>query len=264
MKRFDDVFIESKFNPELADSAEVIWCEWLNNTAIEVANYPCKAKKILRVHAYDAFGEAVKYIDFSKFYKVIFVAKHIKDYVESKFGKIENAVVISNGVKINEPEQKYRNNKVAWAGDISRKKGVGELFLIANHFDEFEFHVAGRFNEEDVAWWFNQRKPDNVILHPYQYDIEGWFMDKTFIMNTSIREGCPVGVLQGMERGLKPVIRNWIGADKIYEKEWVWDNFTMLEQILYGEVKPSVYHDYVKKNFNFEKKFKEIEKIVNE
>ena len=251
---------------EMADGAKVIWAEWANNHAVDIADYQCKAKKILRIHAYDAFGEPIKYLDFTKYDKIIFVAKHIKDYVESHSGILPNSVIIPNGVDVNhfDFENKVQNNKIAWAGILAQKKGLQLLLFIANHFPEYEFHVAGKFDSDDMAELFYKTKPDNVILSPYQYNIKEFFKDKTYILNTSPREGCPVTVLEGMACGLKPLIYNWVGAKDIYGDESVFSTIEDFRQLLGEEYVPESYRQEIITNFNFEDTYKQIETIVKE
>ena len=257
------IHIGSALLPDVADAAKIIWVEWGGRVAVEIADHECKAKKILRIHAYEAFGETIKYIKFEKFDTVIFVAEYIKEYVERKYGKIPNAVVIPNGIEVDkfEYKNKVKNNKIAYAGQLSRKKGIGELFFIANSLPEYEFHCAGQFTEDDVCEYFHRKKPDNVFLHPYQYDLNKFFKDKTYIINTSVREGSPVGILEGMAAGLKPLIMNWIGAKEIYG-EYVYKNLDELQLLLYGSYRPEEYRKFVEDNYSFKDIYKEIEKVL--
>jgi glycosyltransferase involved in cell wall biosynthesis len=222
-----------EFNPLLADEAEVIFCEWLREDAIAASQYECKAKKILRIHSYEAFTPLIYYVDFKKFDVVIFIAEHIKDFVESKVGEIPNAVVIPVGIGINgfDPSHKIKNNKIAYAGEISRKKGIAEILLLAKELPEYEFHIAGKFNEEDVARHLNEKQPENVFIEPYSYDLPKFFEDKTYILNASLREGNPITVLEGMAHGLKPLISDWVGADEIYGK-YVYKNLRDFRALL--------------------------------
>lgn len=252
-----------RFDPKMADGAEVIWCEWLREDAITASQHKCKAKKILRIHSYEAFTPLIYYVDFSKFDKVIFIAEHIKDFVESKVGKIKNAVVIPVGVHVNgfDPSVKRRNNKIAYAGEISRKKGIGELLFIAKSLPDYEFHVAGKFTEEDVARHFNEKKPKNVFLHPYSYNLPEFFKDKTFFLNTSIREGNPVTVLEAMSYGLKPLINDWVGAEGIY-KDYVFKDIDSLKSLL-EEYNPKEYRDFVEE-YKFDNTYGRLESLLKE
>lgn len=257
------VFVTSEdFDPLLAQNAEVIWCEWLRENAKAVSEFECDAKKILRIHSYEAFSPLIYYTDFSKFDVVIFIADHIKRFVESKVGKIDNAIVIPVGIDLDKfPfKEKVKNNKIAYAGEISRKKGIGELLMLATELPEYEFYIAGKFNDEDIARYFNEKLPENVHVEPYSYDLPKFFEDKTYIINTSLREGNPVTVLEAMACGLKPLIKDWIGAEEIYGDN-VFHSLYELRNLLEGEYNPSSYRDFVETNYNIKDTFKRIDNV---
>lgn len=257
-----EVFLSAQpFDPLI--KSDIIWCEWANENAVAVADFKTTAKKILRLHSYEAFTQAIYYIDFSKFDKVIFIADHIKEFVESKVGKIPNAVVIPVGVETNKFSiGEIKNVKyVAYAGQISRKKGVGELILIANSFPDYQFFVAGKFVEDDVARVFNENIPENITLEPYSYNLNEFFRNKSYIINTSLREGNPITVLEGMSAGLKPIVNNWIGAKDIYNG-YTYKNFNELNALLHTPLNPKDYRQFVIDNFDFNKTVEKINEHV--
>lgn len=255
-KKDKKVFISSEpFEPILADKAKIIFCEWLSQNAVEVSNYECSAKKYLRVHSYEAFSPLIYYVKWEAFDKVFFIAEHIKEFVEAKVGKIPNAVVVPVGIQLLDFKDKIGNNKICYAGEISRKKGIGELFLIAKELPEYEFHIAGKFKDEDVAIWFNQKKPANVYLEPYSYNLNEFFKDKTYFISTSLREGNPVTLLEAMSAGLKPLVNDWIGADKIYGK-YVFKNLSQLKALL-NDYDPREYRQFAEQ-YEFNKMFERL------
>jgi hypothetical protein len=243
--------VTDKFVPLLADNVELIWVEWANDYAINVSKYETKAKKILRIHAFEAYSNVLPYVDFNGYDLIIFVAEHIKKYVESKYGEISHSVVIPNAIdtdKFSIPLNKEKNNKIAYAGYVTRKKGIGELLLIAKSLPEYEFHIAGKYQEDDVAQYMNEKKPENVFLHPWQQDLNKWFEDKTYIISTSLRESQGVATMEAMASGLKPLIYSWIGAKDIY-KNYVFENIDELKNLLNGEVIPELYRNMIVSNY---------------
>ena len=262
-RKTKDVFIANQpFDPNI--ESDIIWCEWGTENAVKVGDHDTKAKKFLRIHAYEAFLAYIHYIDFKKYEKVFFIAEHIKRYVESKVGKIPNAVVVPVGVDLSQFTigKNKDKKKVAFAGEISRKKGAGELILIANSFPEFQFHVAGKFNEDDTARFFNENKPKNIILEPYSYNLNKFFEDKSFILNTSLREGNPVTVMEGMACGLKPIVNNWIGAKEIY-RDNVYKNIQDISDLLYEYHEPEHYRKFIEDNFSFDKTVEKINEYIS-
>jgi len=268
LKNYASVFSTSKkFDAKLAEHAKLIWCEWADSRAVDVSHFKCDAKKILRVHAYEVFTDVIFHIDFDAFDAVIFVAEHIKDYLESRLQRsLNNAYVIPNGVDLSKLVISPKPDKpqIAYAGYISHKKGVDLLVALAKHFPEYTFHVAGKFQEDDVGWYLSNRKPNNMIIYPWRYDINTFFANKTHILNVSLREGCPVSVIEGMACGLKPLIYNWIGSEELFGKEAVWSNFAEFRAMLTESTEPEQYRSYVENNFDFEDIFCRYEQILGE
>jgi len=261
------IFVDNSFNPQLTQKAKIIWCEWANDKAIDISNFQTDAKKILRLHAYEAFSESIKKINLKGFDKIIFIDDYIKEFVEKQYGELPNAVVIPNGVQLGKftlnPEKK-KNNKIAYAGYLTRKKGIGELLLIAKSLPEYEFHLAGKYQEDDIADWMNTKKPDNVFIDCWQYDINKWYQDKSFIINTSMRESQAMTLVEGMACGLKPIINDWIGATDIYPEKFIYKNINDIKRILEEDYSPLEYRKFIEDNFNFEKIYPMIENLILE
>ena len=263
-KKFENAVISPTVDFGALDNAEVVWCDFATENAVTVANYECKAKKILRIHAFDAYSEAIKYINFDKFDEVIFVGKHIQDYVTEKYG-VKNSLLIPNGVDLDKftLSEKVKNNKIAYAGHISRTKGIGELLLVANSLPSYEFHIAGRFIEDDVTQYLNKKLPKNVFLNSWQYNLNEFFKDKTYIINTSLRESQAMSLLEGMACGLKPIVNDWIGAKEIYG-EFVYKNINDIRRLLAEGYEPEKYRKFVKENYSSQEIYPQIEQLFKE
>jgi len=267
VEKLGRIFADVSFKPHLAEDAKVVWCEWANQKAIPVSHAKIKGKKILRVHAFEVFTDYASEINWQGFDVVIFIDEYIKDYAERQFGKIPNAVVIPNGVDLErfKLKPKVKNNKIAFAGYLTRKKGIGELLLLAKSLPEYEFHLAGKYQENDIADWINYKKPDNVFISPWQYDeaMPKFYEDKTYILNTSLRESQAMTVMEGMACGLKPLVADWIGAKEIYGDN-VYGNIDELKALLEAPYEPEKYRQFIIDNYNFENIYKKIEKLFVE
>lgn len=265
-KHYDVVIDNHPFDPQAAEGARVIWCDWGNEEAAKISRYETPARKVLRIHAYEAYTSMLHYIDLNAFDKVIFVADHIRDYCQAVLKRrIENAVVIPNGVDLKgfrPPRGKRRNHRIAYAGELSRKKGSQLLLFMAEHFPEYAFHVAGKFVEPDFAQYWHARAPENVILEPYSYDLNKFFEDKTYFLLTSPREGCNVTTLQAMAAGLKPLVYDHVGASDIFGP-YVFRDLPEFSMLL-DEVDHREYRAYVEANYSIEKIFEQYKSIFDE
>ena len=261
------VMFETKFNPEMAERADVIFCEWADHNAIAVSHFETKAKKIIRIHAYEVFSDFIDRINFYNVDQLIFVADHIKDYFMKRIEGWETnfkTTVIRNGIDLDKFQiapNKKANNKIAWVGFISNKKGAVLLLHTAQSLPDYEFHVCGTFQERDVQQLFEKTAPKNMTVYPWQEDINRFFADKTYILNTSPREGCPVSVLEGMACGLKPLVYEWIGAIDFIGITW--RSVDELKMLLDLPVNFKKYKEHVEINFDFQEKKQAIKNIID-
>lgn len=259
LQKYGSVFVDNSFDIKLASKAKVIWCEWANQKAVDVSNIPLNGLKVLRIHAYEAFTEYAPQINWNGFDVVIFIDEYIKNYVERQYGKVNGAVVIPNGVDLNKFTlgEKKRNNKIAVTGYLTRKKGIGELMLIAKSLPEYEFHLAGKYQENDIADWMKFKKPDNVFINEWKYEdsLNEFYQDKTFVMNTSMRESQSMSLMEGMACGLKPITNDWIGASEIYGEKFIYKNIQNIVGLLNGDYEPEKYRKFIEDNYDLEKIF---------
>lgn len=261
------VFVSTQgFNGDLAEKAKYIWCDWAGPYAAELSRFKCNARKILRVHAFEVFQENSLHIDYKAFDKVVFVGAHIRDYLEKQLGYgLDNSVVIPNGIDTETMQiapGKTKNNNIAWAGFITQKKGVQLLMWLASNMPEYKFHVAGKFQENDMAEYVHVKKPDNLYLYNWQYDLNTFFADKTYILNTSPRESHGVAIMEGMAAGLKPLVYDWIGAGAIYPGR-TFSDMTMLQTILNEPYYPEVYRKIVTDGYSWDVIYPQIERVIH-
>jgi len=94
-------------------------------------------------------------------------------------------------------------------------------------------------------------------MSTYQVRVE----DKTYIINTSLREGNPITILEGMSFGLKPIIADWVGAEEIYGK-YVYRNLDDFRRLL-DDYKPEEYKKFAEQ-YDIKKTFNEIKQIIEE
>ena len=115
-------------------------------------------------------------------------------------------------------------------GFINHKKGP-QLLLecfdrIYNYDPTFEFHIAGSHQEERVHLWFQAVEPKL----PYKIHWDGWiedineyYADKDFVINTSLFESQCLALQEGMSAGVIPLVHNWLGANNIYPTNFLFN-----------------------------------------
>lgn len=257
--------------------ADICWFEWCDELVAYGSKHKLAHQKklICRLHSYEAFTDYILSVNWDNIDKVIFVVQHIKDYVLSKINidssKIE---VIHNGVDVNKYNFKERESgfNIAYVGYINYKKGPMLLLhafkAIYDKDDRYKLHIAGAFQDERYILYFNQKIKEfglenNVIYHGWQDNISKWLDDKNYIICTSVLEGNPVGLMEAMSRGIKPIIHSFVGAKQLYPEEYVWDTIDeAVEIVLKDDYDSNKYRSYIENNFSVEIQMKRIMKVI--
>lgn len=85
-----------------------------------------------------------------------------------------------------------------------------------------------------------------VFFEPYPGDLKSWLGDKHFIVAAGIDESQVEALLAGMACGLKPIIHNFPGAERLFPRPYV---FNIAEQfcelVLSPEYEPEKYRRFV-------------------
>ena len=261
------VVVSQRFDPFLAQKADLLFAEWMDQNAIAIQNFKTShikhVKKILRLHRYEAYTDYYKYINWDAWDEIVFVARHPAEYLKRKTKIPFKYKVIRQGVELNKYEfEPKEGKKIAYMGYLSRKKGLGELEILANTFRDYEFHLAGGFLEVDLEEKLEKNR--NLHFHGWVEDKDknDFFRDKKFIISPAISESGHIALMEGMLCGCKPLIRDWIGAEVVYKSDWIWDSFQTFEKLLKGDYEPEKYREFIESNYDFERTYKEMTALL--
>lgn len=260
--------------------ADICWFEWCDELIIYGSKLPiAKEKKIIcRLHRYEAFTDYPKNVNWDNVNKVIFVSEHIKDVVTSKINlPYDKCEIIYNGINLN--KFKYYERKIgfnlAWIGYLNLRKNP---MLIIQYFNElvkkdrrYKLFIAGSFQDETLYYYIKDIIDRLGLNNNINFDgfipndkMNEWLKDKNYIVTGSISEGHPVGVMEAMASGLKPVIHYFPGSEKFYPKEYIYnDLFTFIKIIDDKNYDSEEYREFIKENYSLEKQMKEIKNVLD-
>ncbi len=226
--------------------ADVIWCEWANESAIAVTKYLETTKNkndkkvILRLHSYEALVNYPASIKWDYVNHIVYVAEHVVEIVNTYHNDLNinnrhDYTVVPNGVDIEKIDlNKPGNGKnICSVGAISHKKNPSMMLQIfANLLERdsgYTLHVAGEYQESRYEIYMNHmvRELDltgKIIMYGHVKDMNKFYSDKDFILHTSVHEGHCVSIIEAMARGITPVIHNFYGADKQYESNMLFND----------------------------------------
>ncbi len=263
--------------------ADLVWLEWANELTVALTNHSTllDGKHIIcRLHSYEAFSGFARKIKWEKIDDLVFVAKHIKDIVVQQvpevIERVKNIRIVPNGVNLDKFAFKdpSKGTNLAYLGQINYKKGP---MLLLHAFRElvqvdekYRLFIGGNFQDDRYKLYFDQmiREMDlenNIQMDGWVEDVGTWLDDKQYIVCTSVLEGHPVGLMEAMTCGLKPVIHNFVGAREIYPEKYLWNSIPeFVSRVTGPDYDSREYRLFIVKHYSLQKQLKTIASILQE
>ncbi|ODS32181.1 MAG: GDP-mannose:cellobiosyl-diphosphopolyprenol alpha-mannosyltransferase [Candidatus Scalindua rubra] len=260
--------------------ADVIWLEWANELTATLTNTVAILENkhvICRLHSYEAFTPNIHQVKWKKIDHVIFVAPHIQKIVLNQVKGLnpESTSVVPNAVDLKKFTftQRKPGYNLAYMGHVNYKKGPMlllhaflELYRINNKYRLF---LIGDFQEVRYKLYFNQMIREmglerNIQIEDWTDDIGNWLNDKQYIICTSVLEGHPVGIMEAMACGLKPLIHNYVGARKSYPDKYIWNTIPeFINMVTDDNYDSTEYRKFIETNYSLDMQLKKIDKIFS-
>ena len=262
---------------ELMQWSDISWFEWCTNLAVAASRRPRVCRSIVRLHRYEAYEQWPRMVDWSNIDVLVTVGNavtletlkgHVPD-IES----LTSVVEIPNGINLERFPfvDRRRGKNIAFLGNLRMVKNPAFLVQCMqklNYIDrEYRLFFAGDFQDQVLEQYLRHivatlRLNDVVFFDGWQSDVSRWLGDKHYIVSTSICEGHPVGILEGMACGLKPVIHNFLGAGQIFPSEFLFNiSEEFCGQIVGGDYEPGRYRRFVEERYSQKRQLDRINSI---
>ena len=285
-------FIERRFNVrffegqdvnqmyELMKWSDISWFEWCTNIAVQASRLPKVCRNIIRLHRFEAYGNWPGHIQWENIDSLITIGNSfVEEALLKQVPNIRNRtqlITIPNGVNLDKFKfiDRPRGKNIASVGYLNMRKNP--MFLLQcmqklHYIDpEYKLFFAGNFQDSMLEQYIKHivhslNLTDVVFFDGWQEDINTWLKDKHYIVSCSIGEGKPVGLLEGMACGLKPVIHNFPGSDQIFPSEFLFNIAEeFCEQILSEQYEPYKYRRFVEENYALKDQLAKINKIFTQ
>jgi len=263
----------ARFVPQYLKWADLAWFDWCDEQLALASQIRWRAKILAQFRSYELFTDMPADVNWSNVDRVMFVADHVRQRALAKFPTLNNTTVLMNTDGIDLDKFTFRHRSpgfdIGWVGFLNHKKNIPLLLHIAQDYPAYTFHVAGEFQDERlevfVEHFIRTRSLRNVRLHGRVDDMNAFLDDKQFILSTSLWEGTHTAVLEGMAKGLKPLIYNWPGAENIYCRQWLFNSPADLKWKLRGETFDSKqYRQWVEQRFSLSDRLLRIDGLIKQ
>jgi len=274
----------------LIEDCNLMWLEWADGYPIELLDSTARYshfygnKIILRLHRYELFTprttqniaalpeESIDSID-----KLVFVSKKVQQIGIEKFPWMADSVVVPHLIDhtkfpFTDREQGFN---IMMLGRMSYVKNIPLALSMFHELwkkdSRYQLHLVGNIPDPELVYYKENfiMKTANPNIHYY-----GWidndklprFMEGMhYILCSSVFEGYPAGILEGMCCGLKPIIFNFPGAEHIYPKTYLWIDYEQFESIISWHVDNSIdHHNWAVENCSIEKNIYLYKELIHE
>jgi len=246
---------------------DIAWLEWCTPQAALASRAPKTCRTIVRLHRYEAFRPWPAEVQWENIDALVTVGntavlQRLRDTVPDIEARTR-VVEIPNGVDLERFAftERPRGKNLACVAHINFWKQQ-TLLLHAFHklhtIDPgYRLFFAGPLQDDGVLASYldllveELGLGDSVFFQGRQDDVAAWLEDKHYLVSGSLVEGHPVNVLEGMARGLKPVVHVFPGARDLFPGEYLWrtlDEFC--ERILAAPYEPAKYREFVAQSYS--------------
>ena len=261
--------------------ADIIWVEWANELAVAITHgLPLTVDKrvICRLHSYEAFAPFLQQIKWERVDDLIFVAPHIRDYtlqqVPGLDQKVKRIHVVPNGIDLQRfvPIERRPGKNLAFLGYINYKKGPMLLLHafaeLRRQYPTYRLFLGGAFQDDRYQLYFQQMTRemelgDGVVFDGWIEDVPAWLADKHYIVSTSVLEAHPVGIMEAMACGVKPIVHNFVGARNIFDSSHIWNSINdFVTMVRSRDYDSHAYRAFIENNYSLERQLSSLNELM--
>ena len=265
---------------ELMQWSDIAWFEWCSGLAVQASKLTKVCKTIVRIHRYEAYTDFPAQMNWENIDVLVNIGN---DYVKNELAKrvldidkktcvidIPNAIDVEKFAFINQSKGK----NLAFVGNINSKKNPAYLIHCFNALvqkdSEYKLYFAGQVQDPVVMQYLEYMVQElnlqqNVYFDGFQKDITAWLNGKHYIVNSSFVEGHPVGLMESMSCGLKPILHNYPGAKQFFSEQFIYNGpEEFVSKILSDDYQPEMYRRFVEKSYPLWKQQIQVLSVFNE
>lgn len=244
------------------ENFDVIFAEFLTINASNLKKNN-NQKLIIRTHGVEIYEIQLNSVNWNNIDWILGLSNHQINYLKSKAkSNIKCGLFfLPSPIQNISLKKKAKNKNIAFPAHITGRKGHDQIVEFLKLNPSYHIHVLGDVCKyggpvwEYVLWNLNKNNLQNNITWVKKIDwkqMNDWYENMTYIWLPSVQEGQSRVLLEGMSKGLKPIIRNFAGADELWPKENIYASVSEIKNLLNENFNPVYFRDYVAKKFDYE------------
>lgn len=214
---------------KLPTDLDLLWIEWSCGEAIQASKQKTKYPKVIRIHRGDCVDtKNCQQINWKNIDQIVFIAPHIKRHFEANYKTRTPKVLIPNAVDVDDfsfVRHRVHSDVVGVLGNLIPRKDYDFAFDVVKR-TEMRLWARGDVTASQLDYAkrvkaiFNKTRRWEFFRHRFSR-IQAFYNTIDIILSTSLDEGLPLNILEGMSCGCHPVIRDWEGANELFPPEYL-------------------------------------------
>ena len=280
------VLFEPGFNPNLVETCDRVFFESADTNAhLATQRRPHKKGKVfVRIVDIDAHSNGPAGLQEGYLDGIIYIADHIKELCDGRYKNLEGIPnkVIPMGLDLDKfpiRADKTQGKDIAFISTrLTPEKGFDRALMILTELQkrssQWHLHVVGRMYENSVWEMHINHILDNNNLRdkvhflsnlPYSTgnEISEFLEGKSYLLSASHKEAFGFNIAEAMAKGIKPVIYDFKGAEKVWGPENLFkterEAVDLFENPVYT---PDLYRLHIEQNYSLQKHLEAIDSFM--
>jgi glycosyltransferase involved in cell wall biosynthesis len=263
---------------ELIQRSDIVWFDGGGEAAVEASRRQKQQKIVISLRRCDIRERWVKQVQWENVDVLVQIGSSTVE--EMLLGPVPDIrsrtrlVVVPNGVNLGRYplRRRARGKSLACMGCLTMEANPAFLLQCMQklHYIDPQYCLffSGTFESPSLEQYVRYMIQTLDLAGAVSFesclgDVNGWLSDKHFIVAGGISENQVESLLAGMACGLKPVIHNFPGADKLFPARYLFNIAEQFcEQVLSQDYEPESYRRFVRERYPLQEQLKTINEIL--
>ncbi len=262
-------------------NVDVAWLEWGSATAVAMSRLTSDIPTICRIHRYEVYSPFPREIQWRHIECAVFISEYIKECYVDLHGELPGTrmEVVPNAIPVGDypfDESRGRNFNIGFLGRLHYVKNplmlVQILKRVLEKDDRYQLHIAGAVQQMEISQYLVYQAEQMGIsdhIHFYGHldksDVRSLLAQCSTLLSTSVIEGHPLGIMEGMASGCKPVIHDFPGARALFDGEFLFNTIDeAADLVLSASFEPRRYRAFISRNFEQSRQVARIVELIED
>lgn len=265
---------------ELVRWSDIAWFDGGGEMAVEASRLGGDSRIVISLRRSDLAGRWAKNVCWENVSILVQIGSSaVEEALIDQVPDIRNRtrlVVVPNGINLSRYtlRRRERGKHLACIGCLTME--ANPAFLVQcmqklHYIDPgYRLSFAGTFESPLLEQYIRHMVrtldlADVITFEPSYGELNHWLSDKHYIVASGIGENQVEAVLAGMACGLKPIVHNFPGADKLFPQPYLFNIAEQFcEQVLTSDYEPQQYRRFVEQRYPIEGQLSRVNGILQQ